>query len=62
MIGMKIEDHLDGATNFISWKFRVLILEENDRLNLVNEKDPKPRLKKTSLIGGRVMREQEESW
>ena len=35
---MKVEDHLDGATNFISWKSRVLILEENDLLKLVNEK------------------------
>jgi len=38
MIGMKVEDHLDGATNFISWKSRVLILEENDLLKFVNEK------------------------
>ena len=39
---MKVEDHLDGATNFISWKSRVLlILEENDLLKLVNEKVPK---------------------
>ena len=42
MIGMKVEDHLDGATNFISWKSRVLILEENDLLKLVNEKVPEP--------------------
>ena len=40
MIGMKVEDHLDAATNFISWKSRVLILGENDLLNLVNEKVP----------------------
>ena len=40
MIGMKVEDHLDGATNFISCKSRVLILEENDLLKLVNEKVP----------------------
>ena len=40
MIGMRVEDHLDGATNFISWKSRVLILGENDRLKLVNEKVP----------------------
>ena len=40
MIGMKVEDHLGGATNFISWKSRVLILEENDLLKLVNEKVP----------------------
>jgi len=38
MIGMKVEDHLDGATNFISWKSRVLMLGENDPLKLVNEK------------------------
>ena len=40
MIAMKVEDHLDGATNFISWKSRVLILGENDHLKLVNEKVP----------------------
>ena len=38
---MKDEDHLDGATNFISWKSRVLILEEIDFLKLVNAKVPK---------------------
>ena len=42
MIGLKAEDHLDRATNFISWKSRVLILEENDLLKLVNEKVPEP--------------------
>ena len=42
MIGMKVEDHLDGATKFISWKSRVLILEENDLLKLFNEKVPEP--------------------
>ena len=42
MIGMKVEDRLDGATNFISWKARVVILEENDLLKLVNEKVPEP--------------------
>ena len=42
MIGMKVEDHLDGATNFISWNSRLLILEENDLLKLVNEKVPEP--------------------
>ena len=43
MIGMKVEDCLDGATNFISWKSRVLlILEENDLLKFVNEKVPEP--------------------
>ena len=40
MIGMKVEDHLDGATIFISQKSRVLILDENDLLKLVNEKVP----------------------
>ena len=38
MIEMKVEDYLDGATNFISWKSRVLILGENDLLKLFNEK------------------------
>ena len=42
MIGMKVEDNLDGATNFIFWMSIVLILEENDLLKLVNEKVPKP--------------------
>ena len=42
MIEMKVEDHLDGATNFISWNSRVLILEENDLLKLVNEKVLEP--------------------
>ena len=39
MIGMKVEDRLDGATNFLFWKPRVLlILEENDLLKFFNEK------------------------
>ena len=42
---MKVEDHLDGATNFISWKSRVFILKEIDFLKLVNEKVPKPNAK-----------------
>ena len=43
MIGMKVEDCLDGAANFIFWKPRILlILEENDLLKFVNEKVPKP--------------------
>ena len=43
MIGMKVEDCLDVATNFISSKPRVLlILEENDLLKFVNEKVPEP--------------------
>ena len=39
---MEVEDLLDGVTNFISWKCRVLILEKNDLLKLVNEKVPEP--------------------
>ena len=42
MIGTKVEDHPDGATNLISWKSKVLILVENDLLKLVNEKVPEP--------------------
>ena len=42
MIGMKVEDNLDGATNFIFWMSIVIMLEENDLLNLVNQKVPKP--------------------
>ena len=43
MIGMKVEDRLDGTRNFMSWKPRVLlILEENDLLKFVNEKVPEP--------------------
>ena len=43
MIGMKVEDRLDGATNFISWNPRVLlILEEHDLLKFVNDKVPEP--------------------
>ena len=44
MIGMKGEDHVDGATNFISWNPRVLlILEEHDLLKFVNEKVLEPK-------------------
>ena len=47
MIGMKVEDHLDGNTNFISWKSRVLlILEENHLLKLVNDKVQEPEAEK----------------
>ena len=42
MIGMNVEDNLDGATSFIFWKSIVLILEENDLLKLANEKVPEP--------------------
>ena len=56
MIGMKVEDHLDEATNFISWKSRVLlILEENDLLKFVNEKVPEPKVEEDKSNGGRMM-------
>ena len=43
MIGMKVEDRLDGTSNFSSWKSRVLfILEENDLLKFVNGDVPEP--------------------
>jgi len=42
MIRLKLEDHLDRAKNFISWKSSVLILEEKDLLKLVNEKVREP--------------------
>ena len=46
MISMKVEDRLEGASNFIPWKSRVLILlEENDLLQCVNEKVPEPEAK-----------------
>ena len=38
---VKVEDRLDGASNFNSWKSRVLIIsKENDLLKFVNEKAP----------------------
>ena len=41
---MKVEDRFDGTSNFLSWKFRVLlILEENDLLKFVNEKVLEPK-------------------
>ena len=40
---MKVEDRLEGASNFIPWKSRVLLLlEENDLLLFVNAKVPEP--------------------
>ncbi|XP_057837498.2 uncharacterized protein LOC131047712 [Cryptomeria japonica] len=34
--GLKVEDKLDGAANYTSWKFRLpIVLEENDLLNYV---------------------------
>ena len=63
MIGMKVEGHRDGATKFSSWKSRVhLILEENDLLNLVNEKVPetvakedKSHWRKSDAIARRIL-------
>ena len=38
-----MEDRLDGASNYISWKPRVLMaLEEHDILNFVEEDVPEP--------------------
>ena len=43
---MNIEDRPNGATNFIFWKSRVLlILEENDLLKFINEKVLEPEAK-----------------
>ena len=43
MISMKVEYRLEGASNFIPWKSRVLLLlEENDLLHCVNEKVLEP--------------------
>ena len=43
MINMMVEDRLEGASNFIPWKSRVLLLlEENDLLQFVKEKVPEP--------------------
>ena len=43
MINMKVEDCLEGASNFIPWKSRVLLLlEENDLLQFVKAKVPEP--------------------
>ena len=39
---MKVEDRLEGASNFIPWKSRVLLLEENDLLQFVKAKVPEP--------------------
>lgn len=40
---VKVEDRLDEASNFNSWKFRVLItLEENDLLVFVEVDMPEP--------------------
>lgn len=41
--GLEVKDRLDGASNFTSWKLRVLIaLEENDILEFVEKEVPEP--------------------
>ena len=46
MMNMKVVDRLEGASNFIPWKSRVLLLlEENDLLQFVKEKVPEPESK-----------------
>ena len=42
---MKVEDRLEGASNFIPWKSRVLLREENDLLQFVKAKIPEPETK-----------------
>ena len=43
MINMKVEDRLEGASTFVPWNYRVLLLlEENDLLQCVNEKVLEP--------------------
>ena len=59
MIGMKVEDRLDGDTNFISWNPRVLILEENDLLKFVNEKVSELEAEGDKSSGRSVMQKQE---
>jgi signal recognition particle GTPase len=40
---MRVEDRLDGADNFRSWKHRIqLILEENELLDHIKKMLPKP--------------------
>ena len=58
MISMKVEDRLEGDSNFIPWKSRVLLLEENDLLQFVKAKVPEPEVEKTNLIGERMMPKQ----
>ena len=63
MISMKVEDRLEGASNFISYNSRVLLLlEENDLLQCVNEKVPeseaeedKPRWRKNDAKARRIL-------
>jgi hypothetical protein len=39
---LKIEDRLEGETNFRAWKDRVLLLEENDLKKYVESVVPSP--------------------
>lgn len=41
--GVRFEDRLDGASNFVSWKFRVmLVLKENKIDSHVKSEIPEP--------------------
>ena len=43
VFGLRVEDRLDGATNFIPWKARItLILEENDLWDIVHSTTANP--------------------
>jgi hypothetical protein len=43
---MRVDDRLDGADNFISWKHRIqLIIEENELLDHVKKMFPEPEAK-----------------
>ena len=60
MISIKVEDRQEVASNFIPSKSRVLLLlEENDLLQLVKAKSQNQKLKKTNLVGERMMPKQE---
>ena len=60
---MKVEDCLEGASNFIPWKSRVLlVLEENDLLQYVKAKvlepeaeEDKPRWRKDVAKARRIL-------
>ena len=63
MICMKVEDCLEGASNFIPYKSRVLLLkQENDLLQFVNakvlepeSKEDKPRWRKNDAKVRRIL-------
>jgi hypothetical protein len=60
---MRVEDRLDGADNFRSWKHRILlILEENELLDHVKqvlpepeEEDAKAKYKKNEIKAKRIL-------